>query len=92
MALRVKDISGMVDTSTRQQVADYFGIDIKLVGVEKQPETFSITISDNTQAQELFKAIAPYGNVAGRPGRYNFQAPILVFWTGTKVQPAKNMK
>lgn len=88
MALRVKDITGMEDTSSRQQVADYFGIDIKLVGVEKQPETFSITISDNTQAQELFKAIAPYGNVAGRPGRYNFQAPILVFWTGTKVQPA----
>lgn len=87
MALRVKNLPTKADAPSRQKVADFFGLDIKAVGVEKQQETFSIDISENVDAQTKFKTIAPYGNSSKRPGAYDFSGRILVMWNGTKVQP-----
>lgn len=83
--LRVKDLP-KAHIEGHKEVADFFGMQITEVSNEIQPNTFSINISNNLDAQEKFKTINPYGN-GRRPGSYDFSQKILVMWTGSKVQP-----
>lgn len=73
---------------TRQLIADHFGLELKEVISEPQPDTYSVFIKDNPEAQEKYKEINKYGNTKGRPGTYNFNERQLIFWDGKKLQPA----
>lgn len=69
----------------RQNVADFFGIAVSEVSVEPQPQTFSIRIAGNEEAQKQYKIANPWGNTS-IPKKYDFTGSLLVRWTGSKVQ------
>jgi len=72
--------------SSRQLVADFFGLDLGAVGVQPQQDTYNINISGNKEAQTKFKTVCAFGN-GSMPGLYNFKDDILVWWNGNKIQP-----
>jgi hypothetical protein len=84
--LRVKDLPKTIDVN-KQKVADFFGIDIKLVNATQPSNTYFVDLSTNTDAQAKYKTINKYGNGTGRPGQYNFSEPVMIYYNDSgKVQ------
>ena len=65
----------------RVELAKFFGLDVMLVVPQPQPETYSVIIGTNKEAQEQYKTINKFGNI-GIPGGYDFNKEILVRWDG----------
>ena len=75
----------VVEQSSRQMVADFFGVNIAEVAVEGPADTYSLNIKENKEAQAKYKEANQFGN-GSRPGSYDFNEDILVMWNGKKVQ------
>lgn len=72
----------------KQIIADFFGLSISAVVTEPQPDTYSVMLAGNEEAQAKYRECNPYGTrVSGDFGVYNFTKPLLVRWDGNKVQP-----
>ena len=79
--------SEKVEPVGRTNVAEFFGLPLNHVLIESQPNTYSIFIKDNDEAQQKYKQVNQYGNTVGRPGGYNFEQKLMVMWNGKKIQP-----
>lgn len=84
--LKTRNLNDIKIDEGKLAVAEFFGLTEKDVLAHEAPNTYIVDISENTDAQEQFKTIMPYGNAG--PKRYKFDKAMLFFWDGTKVKPA----
>lgn len=85
--MRVRNIPVEPESEDRQLVADFFGLKVTDVTIEPQPETFSVYLKGEKEAQTQYKKANPWGNT-DIPKRYDFNDRLLVRWTGKSVKPA----
>ena len=85
--MRKKHITKETIDEIRQKIADFLKLDYSEVIPTDVPECYVINISNNKEAQEIFKKSYPYGNTS-IPKHFDFSNDMQVQWTGTKVIPA----
>ena len=85
--LRKKHLTKEVIDENRQAIADYLGLEYDVVRPTMVPGSYTVDITSNYTAQEIFKKSYPYGNSIP-PGRFDFSKPLNIQWTGSKVMPA----
>lgn len=85
--MRKKHITPTIVDEKRQAVADFLGLDYANVIPNGYVDCYTINITDNKEAQDIFKKSYPYGNT-NIPNKYDFSKPIDIHWNGSKVLPA----
>jgi hypothetical protein len=85
--MRKKHITTPVVDENRQAIADFLGLDYLAVIPTEAPGCYTINISENTEAQAIYKKSYPYGNTM-IPNHFDFSGEIQVQWTGSKITPA----
>ncbi len=84
--MRVKDITPITQPdSDRQNIAKFLCIDYNDITPHEAPNTYTVNIAENVDAQKAYKTRNPFGN--GRiPNSWNFADDILVRWQENKLQ------
>lgn len=76
--LRVQNLPKKED-KIKQLVADFFGVDIKLLTPVGPENTYYVDLSESVYGQEQFKTTNKYGN-GSKPGLYVFDTPVMVYY------------
>lgn len=85
--MRKKHITKEVVDENRQSIAEFLGLEYLAVIPTDVPGCYTINISENEEAQSIYRKSYPYGNTL-IPNHYDFSGNIDVQWTGKKITPA----
>lgn len=77
--MRVRDITTVKFDETRASIAEFFGLTYAEVQPHEVVGGYAIHISENVEAQLVYKEMNPYGN-STRPGKFDFTQENLVRW------------
>ena len=85
--MRKKHITTEIIDENRESIANFLGLEYSAVIPTDIPNCYTINISENKEAQEIYKKSYPYGNTLF-PNHFDFSNDIQVQWTGSKITPA----
>lgn len=85
--MRKKHLATEKVDENRKAIADYLGLDYSEVIPTDVPESYTINISENLEAQAQYKKSIEFGNTF-IPNLYNFDTDLQVRWTGKKLSMA----